>query len=118
MPHSEPDPCASSMGSILNPTTRSNSNSSALFAAAMLEKHPILIELEKWRERLFPPSPRDLFDESVDEATRQARQQAYAAKKDAVRKDVLEEYKKWWVDNAEALEEWLDSGEENEGPCF
>ncbi|SJK98644.1 uncharacterized protein ARMOST_01913 [Armillaria ostoyae] len=66
-----------------------------------VEEHPFVIELEKW---------------AVDEATRQARQNAYQAKVDAALKDVLAEYKKRWADNEEALEEWLNSGEENEGP--
>ncbi|KAK0452474.1 hypothetical protein EV421DRAFT_1898208 [Armillaria borealis] len=84
-----------------------------------VEEHPFVIEFEKWADRLYenePPSPGDLFDDSVDEATRQARQNAYQAKVDAALKDVLEEYRKWWADNEEAIQEWLNSGEENEGP--
>ncbi|PBL00385.1 hypothetical protein ARMGADRAFT_1024379 [Armillaria gallica] len=87
----------------------------------MSEKHPLLVELEKWEDRLYenePPCPEDLFDETVNEATRQARQQAYTAKTEAAMKDALEEYKKWWADNAEALAQWIDSGEQNEGPLL
>ncbi|SJL06396.1 uncharacterized protein ARMOST_09732 [Armillaria ostoyae] len=106
MSDSESDSCASSGSSILDSITRSSSNSSASSVPAVSEQHPILVELEKWEERLYenePPCPEDLFDETVNEATRQARQQAYTAKAEAAMKDALEEYKKWWVDNAEAL---------------
>ncbi|KAK0455858.1 hypothetical protein EV421DRAFT_1918440 [Armillaria borealis] len=88
MSDSESDSCASFVSSILDSITRSSSNSSASSAPAVSEQHPILVELEKWE---------------VNEATRQARQQAYTANAEAAMKDVLEEYKKWWVDNAEAL---------------
>ncbi|PBK79507.1 hypothetical protein ARMGADRAFT_1093078 [Armillaria gallica] len=84
-----------------------------------VEKHPLVIELEKWGDRLYenePPAPEDLFDCSVDEATRQARQNAYRAKADAAMKDVLEKYRSWWVDNDEAIQEWLNSVEQEEGP--
>ncbi|PBK76605.1 DUF292-domain-containing protein [Armillaria solidipes] len=106
MSDSESESCASSVSSIVDSITRSSSNSSASSAPAVSEKHPILVELEKWEERLYenePPFPEDLFDETVNEATRQARQQAYTANAEAAMKDALEEYKKWWVDNAEAL---------------
>ncbi|KAK0449717.1 uncharacterized protein EV420DRAFT_1646711 [Desarmillaria tabescens] len=104
MSTSDSDSCASSVDSTLDCISRSTSNSSATSVAS--QEHPIVLEWAKWEDRLFedvPPPPEDLFDNSVDYATRQARQKAYQAKVDAAMKDVLEEYKKWWADNDEAI---------------
>ncbi|PBK79498.1 hypothetical protein ARMGADRAFT_1021486 [Armillaria gallica] len=66
----------------------------------------ISVEFLKWKDRLYkdvPPEPE--WDSSVDEATRQAREEGYMAKVNAATKDVLEEYTKWRANNDEALDE-------------
>ncbi|SJK98617.1 uncharacterized protein ARMOST_01885 [Armillaria ostoyae] len=109
MPNSDSDACASSTTSTSDSISRSSSNTSAPSVAS---QHPI-------EDRLYenvPPMPENLFDYSVDAATCQARRDAYRAKTAAARKDVLQEYKKWWADNHEEISKLINSRQPNEGP--
>ncbi|PBK80208.1 hypothetical protein ARMGADRAFT_1171982 [Armillaria gallica] len=117
MPNSDSDSCASSTTSTSDSLSRPSSNTSASSAAS--QEHPIAVEWAKWEDRLYenvPPMPDNLFDCSVDEATCEGRQDAYRAKTAAARKDVLQEYKKWWADNHEEISKLINSREPNEGP--
>lgn len=51
----------------------------------------------------------DLFDRTVDKATRKQRKQAYLDAAEAATTDINRDFMKWCADHEEELAEWADA---------